>query len=229
MVDDEQLKKTWLDLYSAGGITIESVCRKMVISKRRVFKWKKEDPAFFKTCEETFLRNKQKWDVGIGQKFGRDLPKEVVEQRRLEIIAKRVRRNKRKRGKTQAKWLNEYGRLGFNITEVSKACGITAKRFRRWLKLDEDFALAYEEAREAKKDYIESKLMENIAKGDSESVIFACKTQLKDRGYVETKQMEHSGNFGVMLSPGTAPNTGEWEKIAKAQQVELGEKTSKGE
>jgi len=124
-------------------------------------------------------------------------------------------------------WLATFAKLLFSVTETCKACGIDRKIFNNWKLRDLEFKESYFETVEEKKDFIETQLMQNIAKGDTISTIFACKTQLKDRGYIEKQQVEHSGNFGVMLAPGKSEDAKEWEDSAKAQQVELVEKTNK--
>ena len=223
ILNDKQ-KQEWLELYCAGGITIANTCEELGISLRKVARWQKEDINFLEMCEKARLRNRRTWVACTGQKFGEKMPEEEKKQRKNDIIARRVQKNKEKTRTLQATWLDAYAKLSFNISEVCRACGISRSRFRDWEIRDKEFAQAYKDAKEAKKDFIENKLMENIANGDTQSIIFACKTQLKDRGYVEKQQVEHSGNSGVMLSPGTAPDPEEWEKIARAQQIALSEK-----
>ncbi len=218
ILNDKQ-KQEWLELYCAGGITIADTCQDLGISLRKVARWKKEDIDFLETCETVRRHNHKTWPCSTGQKFGQTGTEEEKKQRKNDIIARRVQKNKEKKRKLQAAWLHAYDKLSFNISEVCRACGISRSRFRDWEKKDKEFAQAYKDAKEAKKDFIENKLMENIANGDTQSIIFACKTQLKDRGYVERQQIEHSGNFGVMLSPGTAPDPEEWENSARAQQI----------
>ena len=224
---NEIQKQKWRELYCAGGITIANTCKELGISLRKVARWKKEDIDFLEACETVRRYNHKTWPCSSGQKFGQTGTEEEKEERKREIIARRVTKNKEKTRKLQAAWLDAYTKLSFNVSEVCRACGITRSRFGDWEKKDKEFAQAYKEAKEAKKDFIENKLMENIAKGDTQSIIFACKTQLKDRGYVEKQQVEHSGSFGVMLSPGTAPDPEEWENSAKAQQTALSENANR--
>ena len=226
ILNDSQ-KQEWLELYCAGGITIADTCQDLGISIRKVSKWKKEDIDFLKQVEMVRQYNHKTWPCSTGQKFGQTGTEEEKEKRKNDIIAKRVEKNKEKTRKLQAAWLKAYDKLSFNISEVCRACDINRSRFRDWEKNDEEFAHAYKDAKEAKKDFIENKLMENIANGDTQSIIFACKTQLKDRGYVEKQQVEHSGNSGVMVSPGTDPDPEEWEKIARAQQIALSTKANR--
>lgn len=55
---------------------------------------------------------------------------------------------------------------------------------------------AVDDAREAKKDHAEGKLLNLIDQENVTAIIFYLKTQAKERGYVERQQMEHSGPDG---------------------------------
>ena len=55
---------------------------------------------------------------------------------------------------------------------------------------DPDFKKKCEEAKEVRKDFIESALDKKIREGDTAAIIFAAKTICKDRGYVERMENE---------------------------------------
>jgi len=56
---------------------------------------------------------------------------------------------------------------------------------------------AYEEANESNIDFVETKLMEQINKGNITAIIFFLKTKAKHRGYVE--RQEFTGKDGEKL------------------------------
>ena len=60
------------------------------------------------------------------------------------------------------------------------------------------FAQAVEEEREALKDTVENKLIDEIEAGNMTGIIFYLKTQAKDRGYIERHEV--SGPDGGPVS-----------------------------
>lgn len=69
-----------------------------------------------------------------------------------------------------------------------------------WMKEDADYAAAVHDLKEVKKDFIESKLLNLVQTGDTAATIFAAKTLLKDRGYVERQEIEHSGHITPLMN-----------------------------
>lgn len=85
---------------------------------------------------------------------------------------------------------------------VSRACkvvGSDRSTFYRYVNDDPDFATAANDVNEMAIDFVESKLFENIEKGDIISILFYLKTKAKSRGYVEKSQHEISGIDGKPL------------------------------
>lgn len=91
-----------------------------------------------------------------------------------------------KSGKTERQdaFIQAYLANAFNISSACRQVGIDRSTYYKWLDHTE-FANKLNEAKEAKKDFIESMLLERVAKGDTIATIFACKCLLADRGYVE--------------------------------------------
>ncbi len=52
-------------------------------------------------------------------------------------------------------------------------------------------------------NFVEDKLLEKIDEGDTRAIIFYAKTKLKDRGYVEKQEVEHSGEVEIRYKPPT--------------------------
>ena len=72
---------------------------------------------------------------------------------------------------------------------------------------------AYEETNESNIDFVETKLMEQINKGNITAIIFFLKTKAKHRGYVERQELTGAeGNeivFNVKYADGIRDNTTE--------------------
>lgn len=78
---------------------------------------------------------------------------------------------------------------------VSPACqmvGIARGTHYRWMEEDEDYKNEVSELLDFQIDFVESKLFENINKGDTASAIFYLKTKGKNRGYIERQENHHS-------------------------------------
>ena len=86
---------------------------------------------------------------------------------------------------------------------VSPACemvGIARGTHYRWLEEDIDYKNDVESLLEFQIDFVESKLFENINKGDTTSAIFYLKTKAKHRGYIERKEYDHTTG-GEKIAP----------------------------
>ena len=76
------------------------------------------------------------------------------------------------------------------VTTACKLADISRETFYRWMREDDEFKELVHQASEQAKDFVESKLYQQIEKGNVPSIIFYMKTKCKDRGYVE--RTEHS-------------------------------------
>ena len=86
------------------------------------------------------------------------------------------------------------------LGNISVACtnfGIDRKTYYNWYEDDMEFRKAADAVKEIRKDFIESALDKKIREGDSTCIIFAAKTQCKDRGYVETERKEIAGKMDI--------------------------------
>lgn len=77
-----------------------------------------------------------------------------------------------------------------NVTVACENFGIERCTFYDWYNNDEGFRQKADAVKEMRKDFIESALDKRINAGDTTAIIFAAKTQCKDRGYVERTEQQ---------------------------------------
>jgi len=72
-----------------------------------------------------------------------------------------------------------------NIGEACRSMKLGRDMYLRWLNDDRDFRFQVMVLIEEIGDNVEDQLMRRIQEGDTQAIIFYCKTKLKHRGYQE--------------------------------------------
>lgn len=90
-----------------------------------------------------------------------------------------------KQDKRKSLFLDKFKATKGNVSIACEAANIARKTYYVWRGADKNFATASDDIIAGTGDFVESKLMQKISKDDTSSIIFYCKTKLKDRGYVE--------------------------------------------
>ena len=85
------------------------------------------------------------------------------------------------------------------VTSAAKVAGVDNATHYTWLKNDPIYRERVESIADVALDFAESKLHENIDKGDTTATIFYLKTKGKKRGYIEKQEIGHSGEVGVTM------------------------------
>ena len=80
------------------------------------------------------------------------------------------------------------------LTVAARKLGCSRNTLYRYMQKYATVQDAYDEANESNIDFVETKLMEQINKGNITAIIFFLKTKAKHRGYVE--RQEFSGPEG---------------------------------
>ena len=80
-----------------------------------------------------------------------------------------------------------------------KEASIGSSTHYRWMDEDANYKEAVASIVNAKKDVVETALFELIKKGNSQAVIFAAKTLLRDKGYGESLDIT-SGNEAISIN-----------------------------
>jgi hypothetical protein len=109
------------------------------------------------------------------------------------------KKTKKEREKSVSKknsLLEIYAAKAGNISEMCKAVDIPRSTYYKWMKDDESFKDAVHTLDDAMIDYVESKLVGQIAKGNMTAIIFFLKCKGRTRGWIERESKEISGPDG---------------------------------
>jgi len=96
-------------------------------------------------------------------------------------------------GKKQKDYLKILKKCAGLVTHACEKYGIHSQTHYNWIKDYEGFEEEVGLIQDGMIDFAESKLYENIKKGDNTSILFYLKCRGKKRGYVERQEIEHSG------------------------------------
>ncbi len=83
----------------------------------------------------------------------------------------------------------------FNISAACRTVNIALMTYRYWLQHEPHFAELMDEMEFHKKNFLEAALLKSVKKGDVSAIIFANRTQNRDRGYNEKVEIEHTGHI----------------------------------
>jgi hypothetical protein len=86
-------------------------------------------------------------------------------------------------------------RSRFNVTEAMQRAMISLDTYDKWIRQDADFEAMVKEIAFHRKNYFENALLRQIDQGDTQAIIFANKTQNRDRGYGDQLDVSVSGNI----------------------------------
>lgn len=75
------------------------------------------------------------------------------------------------------------------VSASCKAAGISRATFYEWYNDDEEFAEKVDDIKELQKDLCEALILKKMKEGDTTMIIFYAKTQMKDRGYSERREI----------------------------------------
>lgn len=86
------------------------------------------------------------------------------------------------------------------VSSACKAANVSRMTYYRWYNEDSDFREKADDIKELQKDFAESLILKKMKEGDTTMIIFYAKTQMKDRGYTERKEI--TGKDGEDLIKG---------------------------
>ena len=84
-----------------------------------------------------------------------------------------------------------------NLTLAAKSLRIARPTLYKWIRGNKRLEEAIQKGRDERLDFAESRLDKLIQEGNATAIIFFLKTQGRERGYIERKEIEHSGKIQV--------------------------------
>lgn len=75
------------------------------------------------------------------------------------------------------------------VASACKKAGLSRQTFYQYCSDDPEFKAKAEDVKELQKDFAESLILKKMKEGDTSMIIFYAKTQMKDRGYYERKEI----------------------------------------
>lgn len=78
------------------------------------------------------------------------------------------------------------------ISSACRAAGVSRMTYYRYYNEDPEFRERADDIKELQKDFAESLILKKMKNGDTTMLIFYAKTQMKDRGYSERKEITGS-------------------------------------
>lgn len=75
------------------------------------------------------------------------------------------------------------------VSSACKAANVSRMTYYRYYNEDPEFREKADDVKELQKDFAESLILKKMKEGDTTMIIFYAKTQMKDRGYTERKEI----------------------------------------
>ena len=91
--------------------------------------------------------------------------------------------------KSKEEFLDHFAKSLALVASACRKTGISRQTFYRWYDNDDDFRQKVDDVRELAKDSVEASIFDKIRNGDTTMMIFYAKTRMKDRGYVERREI----------------------------------------
>ena len=93
--------------------------------------------------------------------------------------------------------LNALAQTSGIVSSACKAANVSRMTYYRYYNEDPEFREKADDVKELQKDFAESLILKKMKEGDTTMLIFYAKTQMKDRGYTERKEI--TGKDGEAL------------------------------
>lgn len=87
------------------------------------------------------------------------------------------------------------------IASACRAANVSRMTYYRYYNEDPDFKEKADDVKELQKDFAESLILKKMKEGDTTMIIFYAKTQMKDRGYVERRELVGKDGEDLVRKP----------------------------
>jgi hypothetical protein len=185
-----------------AGCTEKQVCELLEVSGSGWMWWKKHHPELIESLELARSDRDSEWKLS-DYCFARlspelqDLWQRIMELQdaptgvaQIELLLSdhgtRVR---------QQLYLHALVECDFNPSNAMYRIGVSQKMVTSWINDDPEFGELVEQMSFHKKNFFESALVGLVGAGVPSAIIFANKTQNRDRGYGNMVKVEHSGTI----------------------------------
>lgn len=85
--------------------------------------------------------------------------------------------------------LNALAQTSGIVSSACKAANVSRMTYYRYYNEDPNFREKADDVKELQKDFAESLILKKMKEGDTTMIIFYAKTQMKDRGYTERREI----------------------------------------
>ena len=94
-------------------------------------------------------------------------------------------------------FLEELGKSWGIVTTACERTGVARKTYYNWLEKDEKFKQAVQNIQKKLDDFYETQFIKLCAEKNDKAILQAVKTRLKNRGYADKLELEHSGSLNL--------------------------------
>ncbi len=177
------------------------------ISDERLRQWKGEQPAFYRAILAARARSGdvRAGAMALSQHISNSLPDDLRElwaglqdENAPNNPAKMAIATKGDYDR-QRLLVHALSSTQFDLNRCMRLLNISKATLDRWAKDDPRFVRLWEEMVHAKKNFIESALMDLIGEGNTRAILFANERLNKDRGYGQTVTVEGTINHKVAV------------------------------
>lgn len=182
------------------GMTDEGIAHAIGVSQSLFHKWVKANPSLRKALERGREPNERILASYIYNKLDVKLQKiwdEIDECESLDNPLERIEAILSKNGKKvrQHLFLFALTQSTFNVSDSLRKLNMSRGMLDRWMKDDPDFAELFEQMNWHKDNFFEAAFTRAVRRGEPGAVIHAAKTKLRNRGYGDKLEIEHSGTI----------------------------------